>query len=208
MPNAKYTIVQIVMYDTKTGDINVDGVQSITQKMLDEMVLTAGTSVMAYAGKVHPDTHKVDTTQTPHLVVSYIKPVDMEAARRDAKWHIDWKAAKQRSLTVSHGYGQEMVYMAKEIEARAMLKDASPKVTQYRLLAAEVGITAPTLRAVGSLIRGKADQQKSLYAGIETERLRTKQAIDQASNALDVDKALKAGVAALNAQYHTKAPTP
>jgi len=157
--------------------------------MLDELTLPTGTLVMEYAGQVHPDTHKLDLSQTPHVVIGYTPPVDLAVVKREAKAHIDWKAAKLRSLVGSHGYGQEMVYLAKEGEALRFMEDAAPIAADYPMLSAEVGITGADLPSVAGAVLAKSTAWRAFASTLEKVRLGTKSLIDEAADVIDIQTA-------------------
>ena len=62
-----------------------------------------------------------------------------------------------------------------------MAGDADPQPVAYPLLAAEVGITAPTLAEVGAAVRVMASDWIAAAAAIEAVRLRAKTAIAAAA---------------------------
>ncbi|WP_417459223.1 hypothetical protein [Kordiimonas sp.] len=181
---------QLVFYDSATGSIPPDGVRFMSDEAAAIAQPPEGCDALAWEALVSPDTHMVDVTQTPAVVTPYTPPVDMNVKRREAKAHIDWKAAKLRSWVGSHGYGQEMVYLAKEIEARACATDPVPDPARYPLLAAEVGITGDALEEVAAAVVAKADEWKAIAAEIEAVRLATKQAIDAAPDHIAIDAAM------------------
>ncbi len=184
------TTVQVVLYSAASGEIYPDGVQRIPASMFDNLALAAGKAKLLAEGEIRSSTHRVDLSVTPPAVVSYTPPLDMNSLRREAKSQVDWKAAKLRSWMGSHGYGQEMVYLAKEIEARACTTDPVPDPARYPLLAAEVGITADALEEVAAAVVVKADEWKAIAAEIEAVRLATKKLIDAASTATEIDAAV------------------
>ncbi len=181
---------QLVFYDSTTGLIPPDGVRVMSDEAAAITQAPEGCGTVEWGGTVTPDTHKVDVNQTPAALVPYTPPVDMDALRREAKSAVDWKAAKLRSWVGSHGYGQEMVYLAKELEARACVSDAAPDPARYPLLAAEISITGADLMGVALAVVAKADEWKVLAASIEAVRLSTKQLIDAASTAAETDAAV------------------
>lgn len=194
MQSSKNTVVQVVIYDSDTGEIKPDGLQTITQKMFDDLVLPAGTLALIHKGLAHPDYYKVDTVQAPHILVPYTKPVDLVVAKREAKAHIDWKAAKMRSLVGSHGYGQEMVYLAKEDEARRFIEDLTPIDTDYPMLSAEVGITGIDMSSVAVAVMAKSTAWRAFASTLEKVRLGTKSLINEAVDLGDIQAACDAVV--------------
>ena len=94
---------------------------------------------------------------------------------------IDAQAEQQRQRYLTPGAGQALVYERKRAEAERMAGDADPQPADYPLLAAEVGITAPTLAEVGAAVRAMASDWIAAAATIEAVRLRAKAAIAAAS---------------------------
>lgn len=98
-------------------------------------------------------------------------------------------AEQQRQAYITAGPGQAMIYLQKLAEATALMSDAAPVAANYPLLNATVGIEAPTLAAVGALVRQTSAQWTLLAAQIEAARLSTKAAITAAAT---VDPAVAA----------------
>lgn len=107
-----------------------------------------------------------------------------------AKKAVDAAAAQHRACRMTDGFGQEMLYLQKEAEARTCVADAAPDVTQYPLLAAEVGITGATLTEVAVAIIIRADECRADVADIEAVRLSAKQQIDAALSAAEIETIL------------------
>lgn len=185
-------MIHMAIYDLATGLMPPDGVRTMTLAAYEAMKLQAGMGKILCSGDIRPDTHKVDISAEPHEPVPYAPPPDMDTLRREARSVVDWKAAKLRSWVGSHGYGQEMVYLAKELEARACVADAAPDPARYPLLAAEIGITGADLAGVAAAVVAKADEWKALAAGIEAVRLATKQTINDAQTPAAIDAAVAA----------------
>lgn len=96
---------------------------------------------------------------------------------------VDADAEAARLLWITPGSGQALTYEQKRAEAERMAADPAPQPEAYPLLAAEVGITANTLAAVGTLVRARAAAWTAIAAQIESLRLQAKAAILAASNA-------------------------
>ena len=94
---------------------------------------------------------------------------------------IDAQAERLRLTLITAGAGQALVYERKRAEAERMVGDAEPQPADYPLLAAEVGITAPTLAEVGAAVRAMASDWIAAAATIEAVRLRAKAQIAAAS---------------------------
>lgn len=98
---------------------------------------------------------------------------------------VDADAEAARLQWITPGSGQALTYEQKRAEAERMATDPAPKPTDYPLLAAEVGITAETLTAVGTLVRARAAAWTAIAAQIESLRLQAKAAVMAASNAAE-----------------------
>ena len=105
----------------------------------------------------------------------------LDALRQRAMEQVDAQAEFQRLALITPGAGQALVYERKRAEAERMAGDANPQPADYPLLAAEVGITAPTLAGVGAAVRATASDWIAAAASIEAVRLRAKAAIAAAT---------------------------
>jgi len=76
--------------------------------------------------------------------------------------------------------GQDMVYLAKEAEARAWVAAIAPVLSDYPLLLAEVGITAPDADQLAQLWLNMAALWRAAAAQLEALRLSTQAAIEAA----------------------------
>jgi len=110
----------------------------------------------------------------------------LAALRLAAKAQIDGAAERARLAFVTPGAAQALVYDAKRREAEAMTSDPAPAPALYPLLAAEVGITAPTLAGVGAAVRALAAEWTAAAAAIEGVRLAAKRAVDLALTPAEV----------------------
>ncbi|WP_262689777.1 hypothetical protein [Kordiimonas aestuarii] len=113
-------------------------------------------------------------------------PPPLDPLRHSAKAAVDAHAARLRAEALTDGFGQEMLYLAKECEARACAFDAVPVVDAYPLLAAEVGITGDTLAEVAVAVIIRADESKAALAAIEAVRLSAKRQINEATDAEEI----------------------
>ena len=98
---------------------------------------------------------------------------------------VDADAEAARLLWITPGSGQALTYEQKRAEAERMATDPAPQPEAYPMLAAEVGITADTLAAVGTLVRARAAAWTAIAAQIESLRLQAKAAVMAAINAAD-----------------------
>jgi len=95
----------------------------------------------------------------------------LAAANAAAVAEINAWAAQERLAYITVLPGQEMIYMAKDAEARAWLADPAPDMAAYSLLSAEVGITAPDAYQLAQLWVNLAALWRVAAARIEGERL-------------------------------------
>jgi hypothetical protein len=96
--------------------------------------------------------------------------------------------------------GQEAIYLRKEAEARAYLAAEAPELADYKWLAAEVGITAPTAYELAQIWLNKAHIWAELV-GPQIEGLRQASiaAVQAAASGPAIEAALAAAVTALEA---------
>ena len=99
------------------------------------------------------------------------------------KAEVDKAAEVERLKYITPGTGQAMTYQQKVAEAQGYIAATNPKLTDYPLLASEVGITAPTLSEVAETVLVAYRQWQQIGAMIEAIRLGAKRDIDAAGNA-------------------------
>ncbi|WP_160009750.1 hypothetical protein [Rhizobium sp. 18055] len=124
----------------------------------------------------------------PDELLSTIQSIDtspasqpyLEILKSRLKREIDQKAEIQRLRYITPGAGQAMTYQQKMEEVRALADDVGADAALYPLLAAEIGITAPSLSEVAAVVRSAYQQWQFVGAAIEAARLGTKAAIDAA----------------------------
>ena len=95
--------------------------------------------------------------------------------------------------------GQEMIYLAKEAEAVRYLAETPEPVTLggYPMLAAEVGITAPTAYELAQLWVNMSALWRGIAAQIETARLGAIYQIETAADTEDAQSHLQTALDAL-----------
>lgn len=125
-------------------------------------------------------------TRTP--AVTAARAARLEQAKSEAVEAINAAvgAARARHITVLPA--QDMIYMAKEAQARAFLASEDPD--DAPLLVVEVGITAPTLYEVAQTIINLADIWRTLAGLLEGLRLGTIAAVNAATEASQIDAAI------------------
>ncbi|MDZ7908267.1 MAG: hypothetical protein U5N10_08655 [Gemmobacter sp.] len=107
-------------------------------------------------------------------------------ARATAHAALAARIAAARSALITDLPGQQMIYLAKEAEARAFLADPAPDLAAYPLLAAEVGLTAPDAQALAQVWLNMAMLWRNAAAGLEATRLALGAAIDAATTVAEV----------------------
>lgn len=107
------------------------------------------------------------------------------------------RIAAARSALITDLPGQQMIYLAKEAEARAFLADPAPDLAAYPLLAAEVGLTAPDPAALAQIWLNMALLWRNAAAALEATRLAQGAAIDAATTVAEV-RAVGDGFASSN----------
>ena len=103
--------------------------------------------------------------------------------------------ARRRWITVIPG--QEMLYLEKRQEAQAYLSDPDPDITLYPLIAAEIGITAPSAWEVAQVYLGLAAIWRQIAAPLEAARLAGIAAVEVAPDAETVAAALAQTLSAI-----------
>jgi hypothetical protein len=88
--------------------------------------------------------------------------------------------------------GQDAIYQAKEVEAKAYIDDPSPDMADYPMLDAETGITAATSTELANLWITMGTQWRSIAAQIEAARMTANSAIGNAATVADIEAALTA----------------
>lgn len=124
----------------------------------------------------------------------------LEAARRAAIDRINARAGALRRTFITDIPGQEMLYLAKEAEARAFVADPAPVMTNYPLISAEVGpgLTAPDAAALAQIWLNLGAQWRAVAAQIETARLGAVYIVELATT--------EAQIAAIEAAYEGALP--
>lgn len=100
--------------------------------------------------------------------------VSLDALKDALKQSIDDAAETERLRHITPGHGQSMTYMQKSDEARRYL---AADAGDYPLLSAEVGITAPDIGGVATVVLEAYSQWQQIGAIIEAVRLGSKAAV-------------------------------
>ena len=122
-----------------------------------------------------------------------VRSPDLSELKTDLKLQIDRAAEIERRKYITSGSGQAMTYMQKADEAARYLQASTPEPSNYPLLSAEVGITAPTLIEVATIVQAAYSQWQIIGAGIEAARLSTKSLIE-AAESVDAARSAAQGV--------------
>ena len=100
------------------------------------------------------------------------------------------KCSTIRSLYITNVKGQEVVYTMKRDEALRFLNDNDPDISEYPLIAAEIGITAQAAHEVAQIYINMSHMFVQALAALENIRLTAVSAIETATTKADVDDAL------------------
>lgn len=82
---------------------------------------------------------------------------------------------------------QDMIYQAKEAEAKAFLSDSDADPMEYPMLSAEVGITGDSLFQVAQIIMHLSFMLRQVAAGLERVRLNGIKGIEEATTIDNID---------------------
>ncbi len=121
-----------------------------------------------------------------------------EDLRAEATATANRMAGAARGQFITDIPGQQMIYQAKEAEARAYAADPDPDLSAYPLIAAEVGITAPDAWGVAQVWLNMAALWTATAAALEAARLTATAAIAEAGTMATIDAALAALETALS----------
>jgi hypothetical protein len=131
-----------------------------------------------------------------NIVDSSAEPPALADVKVRLKTSIDAAAETERLKYITGGSGQAMTYQQKADEAKryfaAVEAGGAPEASDYPLLSAEVGITAPTLGEVAAVVNNAFLQWQIIGGAIEAVRLGTKAAIDAAATIAEADAAANA----------------
>lgn len=130
----------------------------------------------------------------------YVAPaVNMNQVRASALEAVGSAISVARRAFVTDLPAQEMIYLAKEAEARAWLAATEPDLEDYPFLEAEAGLTAATPAALATLWLEMATQWRVIAAQIEAVRMTAISAITAAQTQAAVQAAITNLTASLTA---------
>lgn len=115
----------------------------------------------------------------------------LAAIKLDLKALVDKLAEHERLKYITGGAGQALTYMQKSDEARRYLGETEPDPIDYPLLLSEVGVTAPDLNGVATIVSNAYKQWQRIGAAIESVRLGSKAIIDAAETESEARAALE-----------------
>ncbi len=118
--------------------------------------------------------------------------ISIDPLKAEARGRLARAITASRTALITDLPGQQMIYLAKEAEARAWLADAAPNPAEYPLLSAEVGITAPDAPSLAQLWLNMGQLWRAAAAQLEALRMSTLAAIDAAETPEDIEAALAA----------------
>lgn len=121
----------------------------------------------------------------------------LERVKARAVARVNDAASSLRGQYITVIPGQEMIYLAKEAEAVRYLAETPATLDGYPMLAAEVGITAPTAYELAQLWANMSALWRGIAAQIETARLGAIYQIETAPDAAAVDAIVAAALEAL-----------
>ena len=104
----------------------------------------------------------------------------LEAAKAKALTTVTDQISVARGALMTDMIGQEMIYLAKEQEAKDWQAASAPDLADFPLLSAEVGITASTADELATLWLTMASQWRETAASLEAIRLKAKADIETA----------------------------
>ena len=114
----------------------------------------------------------------------------LERARAAARADLAaWGQASRRQY-ITPLPGQDMIYLAKQEEARRWMADAEPDLADYPLLSAEVGITAPDADQLAQIWANMAALWITAAGQLELLRLTASAAIEAAETITEITAAL------------------
>lgn len=105
--------------------------------------------------------------------------------------------AQIREVMITDLPGQQMIYLAKEAEAKMWIAATEPDLADYPLMAAEVGITASTAADLAAMWVALSAAWRAAAAQLENIRFSAGVAIAAATDEAAIDAAVTAALTAL-----------
>lgn len=119
-----------------------------------------------------------------------VEATRLDAAKGAALAEMTTIISALRGAYITSLPGQEMIYLAKEAEARDWIAATAPDLADYPLLAAEAGLTAPDADQLAQLWLDMGALWRGAAAQIETLRLSAAAWIAAASTLAEVEAAM------------------
>lgn len=95
----------------------------------------------------------------------------LNEAKQNRIFLINEKIGRVRQNFITSLPGQDMIYLRKEQEARAYLLDEDPVLSQYPMIAAEIGVTAETAYQIAQIWLYMSNSWQVIAAQLEWLRL-------------------------------------
>lgn len=126
---------------------------------------------------------------------------NLATARLDAVTAINAAVGSKRQNFITEIPGQQMIYQAKEVEARAYAAlDPEPEgLEDFPLIAAEIGITAPTAWELAQVWLNMGAMWRVTAATLEHIRLTAIAAVGNAGSAAEIEQVVATCFSALEA---------
>lgn len=165
-----------VYYDDQTGDV------------LFTLIVPENTARTPPGPFIEIPEQTFDSLSAWRVVDGQLVLVDIAPYRATAIQRVNARAGEVRAGFLTDIIGQEMLYKAKEEEARSyVLESPEPaSLTDYPLIAAEVGITAATAYQLAQVWLYMGAQWRGIAAQIETARLGAIAQIGVAASEADI----------------------
>jgi hypothetical protein len=116
--------------------------------------------------------------------------VSIDSTRREAISEINATVGSFRERFITTAPGQEMIYSAKEAEARSFILNQPEALEEYPFIAAEVGILAPTAWQVAQIWLYMGASWRSIAANLEGLRVAATSAVAAAQSVEDIQTIL------------------
>lgn len=114
--------------------------------------------------------------------------VDLSPYQRAAIARINARIGEVRARYVTVAAAQDMIYLAKEAEAKAFILEivTPPNLSAYPFIAQEIGITGQDAYEIAQIWLNMAAQWRQVAAGLENIRLFVVKMIEEASDLVSI----------------------
>lgn len=117
---------------------------------------------------------------------------DLLAAKDRAMGAVNRSIAQIRTRYVTNMPAQDMIYLRKEQEARSWVSSASPDLSDYPMIASEIGITGADADQVAQVWLNMSSIWVTVAASLEQIRLGTSEDIYNATSDAGIDATVSA----------------